>query len=398
MSDGEHLPLSGIRVLDFSRLLPGPWCTQFLGDLGADVVKIEDNRGGDPSRHNPPMVDTGSVYFNSVNGQKRSVALDLRANGAAAVLERLFSWADIVVESFSVGTASRLGVGYDDARKVRPDIIYCSVSGYGQDGPKADVAGHDLVIQASAGLLDPIPDGLPHFQAADYSAASMAVIAVLAALRRRDLTGEGAYLDIAMSDSLAAMSAIVLAPGLARASGATGSPRIEVWGRNPRYNIYPTKDGRTVALCLLETRLWDRFCSAIGRTDLAAGEELSHQRHSDHGEFGPAYRRALEDYCGTRTLAEIISDMEKHDLPVVPVSTVDEAVADPHLRARGIIRERRDEDDRTVVEIGNPLARAGLARRERRPAPKRGADGQSVLTELGFGEEQMAALHAAGVI
>jgi len=398
MSDGELLPLSGIRILDFSRLLPGPWCTQFLGDLGADVVKIEDNRGGDPSRHNPPMVDAGSVYFNSVNGQKRSIALDLRANGAGAVLERLFSWADIVVESFSVGTASRLGVGYDDARKVRRDIIYCSVSGYGQDGPKADVAGHDLVIQASTGLLDPIPNGLPHFQAADYSAASMAVIAVLAALRRRDLTGEGAYLDIAMSDSLAAMSAIVLAPGLARASGASGSPRIEVWGHNPRYNIYPTKDGRTVALCLLETRLWDRFCSAIGRTDLAAGVELSHQRHSDHGELGSAYRRALEDYCGTRTLAEIISEMEKHDLPVVPVSTVDEAVADPHLRARGIIRERRDDADRTVVEIGNPLARAGLARRERRPAPKRGADGQSVLAELGFGEEQMAALHAAGVI
>lgn len=397
-ADNPSLPLSGVRVLDFSRLLPGPWCAQFLGDLGAEVVKVEQRDGGDPSRHNPPMLKDGSTYFRSVNGGKRSVAIDLRADGSAAVVERLFAWADIVIESFSVGTADRLGVGYEDALRARPDVIYCAISGYGQDGPRARVPGHDLVIQASSGVLGPIPDALPHFQAGDFSAASMAAIAILAALRRRDRSGEGAYLDISMADSLAAMGAIALGPGLARASGASGAPRIEVWGSNPRYNIYRTRDGRTVALCLLETRLWDRFCGAIGRPDLAAGEEAAHDRHSDHGERGAAYRQAIEHYCGARSLAEIVSDMEKHDLPVVAVASADEAVADRHARERGIIREASGPDDGVVVEIGNPLGRSGLARTCRSPAPALGADNQSILAELGFDEEQVNTLRAAGAI
>lgn len=379
------LPLDGVRVLDFSRLLPGPWATQMLVDMGADVIKVEHVEGGDPSRHNPPMSGDTSVYFRSVNGGKRSLALDLRAEPSKAVIRRLFGLSDIVFESFSVGTADRLGVGYRDARAVRPDVIYCSISGYGQDGPRSSVPGHDLIIQATSGILSPQPGSLPHFQAGDYSAASMATIAVLAALRQRDASGEGRHLDISMADSLVAMGAIALGPGLARAAGFPGEPRIEVWGANPRYAIYPTVDGRTVAVCLLEARLWRAFCKAIGRLDLASEDERPEQRHSSHGARGEEFRSAIASWCAARTAAEIDAVMRPLGLPVAAVATADEAVSDLHNRQRGIIAQG---DAGSAPILANPLARAGLARPERSAAPALGEHNHAILAELGLNNER----------
>lgn len=379
------LPLAGVRIVDFTRLLPGPWCTQVLADMGADVVKVEAPAVGDPSRHNPPLQREHSAYFASVNRGKRSVALDLRSPDGLEAARRLIARADIVIESFAVGVAARLGIDYDSARGLKPDVIYCSITGFGQDGPLADSPGHDLVVQATTGVLGITGHGgMPAFQAADYAGAAFGVIAILGALQRRHATGEGARLDIAMFDGLFAMSEIALLGALARAAGQTGKPMLEVWGRNPRYCIYPTADGRFVAVSLLEARLWARFCHAIGRTDLVF-EERQDERHSDHGERAAHYREAIAGYCASRTAAEIDHAMRAQDIPVSVVLTPDEALRSDHARARGMTHVEQDPHDGAVVRIGNPLARAGLALATgHRPPPLLGEHTAEVLAELGL--------------
>ncbi|MGF7160392.1 CoA:oxalate CoA-transferase [Rhodoligotrophos appendicifer] len=396
--NASDLPLADIKILDFSRLLPGPWCTQFLGDLGAEVIKVESPESGDPSRHNPPLYSETSAYFNSVNGNKTSLTLDLRAKGAQEVLARLVDWADVVVESFSVGTAKRLGIDYDSLRALKPSLIYCSISGFGQSGPLSTVPGHDLVIQAAAGNLQAAPDRMPCFQAGDYAAASVATIGILSAIRRRDRTGVGANLDVAMFDSLMAMGNIALAPALSRAGNGSGMPALQVWGANPRYAIYPTRDGKTVAVCLLEARLWRQFCAAIGRPDLISDAEGPADRHSDHGDLGRQYQEAVSAFCATHDRDEIVRIMAEHSLPIIGVHSADEALAGDHAQARGMVRAVPHPVEGEIPELANPLQAAGLARTRRAPAPALGGDTDRVLERLGYGEAERLALHRAKVV
>ncbi len=385
MAEAGSLPLTGVRVVDFTRLLPGPWCTQMLADLGADVVKIEAPGVGDPSRHNPPRQRTHSAYFASVNRNKRSVALDLREPTGREAARRLLDGADVVVESFAVGVAARLGIDEASVRASNPGVVYCSITGFGQDGPLAASAGHDLVVQANTGVLGVGTQGaMPGFQAADYAGAAFAVIGILGALHARCATGRGAYLDIGMHDALLAMADIALTSALSRAGGGSGTPPMEVWGGNPRYCIYPTRDGRHVAVSLLETRLWARFCAVIGRPDLVFADERPEDRHSDHGERAGLYRQALGAYFAAHTAEEVELLMREHDVPVCPVLDPDQALASPHAAARGMVYRERDPHDGDVVRIGNPLARAGLADTRRRPPPLPGEHTSEVLAELGL--------------
>ena len=382
MQQPKTLPLAGLRVVDFTRLLPGPWCTQLLADMGAHVIKVETPETGDPSRHNPPRQRTHSAYFASVNRNKRSVALDLRAPFGQEAARRLLARADIVIESFAVGVAARLGVDYDSARALKPDVIHCSITGFGQDGPLAASPGHDLVVQAATGILGVANAGtMPAFQAADYAGASFAVIAILGALHRRHATGEGAHLDVAMFDSLFAMSEIALAGALARAAGESGTPAMEVWGGNPRYAIYPSADGRFVAVSLLEARLWHRFCTTIDRPDLIFTEH-AHERHSDHGERAARYREAIAGWCASHPAAEIDRLMQASNIPIAVVLTPDEALASAHARARGMTHREIDPHDGPVMRIGNPLARAGLAHASPLAPPLLGEHTAEVLAEL----------------
>jgi CoA:oxalate CoA-transferase len=378
------LPLAGVRVVDFTRLLPGPWCTQMLVDMGADVVKIETPGTGDPSRHNPPRQREHSAYFASVNRGKRSVVLDLRSTDGLEAAHRLMARADIVIESFAVGVAARLGVDYASAKARKSNVIYCSITGFGQDGPLAQSPGHDLVVQATTGVLSSGGGGtMPPFQAADYAGGAFGVIAILAALQRRHATGEGSHLDIAMFDGLFAMSEIALLGALARAGGETGTPTLEVWGRNPRYCIYPTADGRFVAVSLLESRLWSRFCVVIGRPDLVF-DEAPEDRHSDHGSRAALFRDAIAGYCGNRNAATINREMRAQDIPVSVVLTPDEALASEHARARGMAIRTHDRHDGEGVRIGSPLERAGLARTAGHSPPRLGEHTAEVLAEVGM--------------
>lgn len=380
--------LEGVRVLDFSRMLPGPWCTQMLADLGADVVKVEQPGVGDLGRHNSPNFKSGSVYFNTVNLNKRSIALDLSRQDDRDAALRLMETADVVVEAFRGGVAGRLGIDYEAARRRNPAVIYCSITGFGQSGPLADIPGHDLVIQSAAGVMGVggVPGQappIPGFQAGDYAAACYAVIGILAALNRRRATGEGAYLDVSMFDALFSMTNIVGGSALAQAAGNLSSPPMELWGGNPRYATYPTRDGKAVAVSLLEARIWAHFCRVIGRPDLVFDDEGPQDRHTSHGERSQRYRQALSELCLSRDRDELVAWMHAHDVPIVAVHTPQEALACEHAAERGLVQWLDHPSEGRIPVLANPLAASGLTVPVRKPAPALGEHTGEVLAEAG---------------
>lgn len=401
--NNAHLPLAGVKVADFSRLLPGPWCAQLLADFGAEVIKIEQPGIGDYARHNPPNYKDSSVYFNSVNTNKRAIALDLASEEGREVACRLFKTSDVVLESFRPGVTGKLKIDYAAAKAVNPALVYCSISGYGQDGPLARVPGHDLVIQSMTGLMgmdlerEPVPP-VPGFQSADYAAAAMAAIGVLAALTRRKDSGEGCYLDLSMFDSLMYMSNIVLTGGMSRLAGGTGLPMLEAFGANPRYNTYQCRDGKPVAVSLLEAHNWAQFCEVIGREDLIFEDEGLEDRHSDHGERAGLFREAIEAYCGTHDRADLLAVMEEHQIPISAINAPDEALSEPVVAARGNIEYYDHPTEGRLPHLVSPFARAGLTRDGRTAAPELGADTDDVLADLGYTDDERDTLKKAGVV
>lgn len=383
-------PLAGMRVVDFSRLLPGPWCANLLAGLGAEVVKVEAPEG-DPSRHNPPFNSEGSVYFDGVNCNKQSIALDLGTEAGRSRAAALIADADVVLESFRTGVADKLGVGYERAKALNPRVVYCSISGFGRSGSLAAVPGHDLIIQALSGLLgvdgrESEPLRVPAFQAGDYAAAAFAAISILAALVGDPKTRQARYLDISMLDSLLAMGGINFTAALSRRGGGSGTPQLQAWGRNPRYSIYRTKDDRSVAVCLLEKHLWRNFCLRIGRTDLITESETASDRHSDHGEVGQAYRKAIGDYCASRTLDEHQATMISDGVPIAPVLTPDEVLATDFIRERDMIMEFPARSGGPAqTRLTNPLVFLGLAMMASGPAPGIDEHGSEIVAAIGSG-------------
>ena len=365
-----------------------------LSDLGAEVIKVEHREHGDPSRHNPPAYREGSVYFHGVNGGKESITIDLNTAGARKLTERLIAGSDVILELFSTSVAAKHGIDAATALRINPKLIYASITGYGQRGPLSSVPGHDLVVQAATGLLNHAL--MPGFQTADYAAGMMACIAVLAALRRRDRHGLGAALDIAMFDSMWQLGQIGLGSAMARLAGASGEPTLEAWGGNPRYALYPTRDGKTIAVSLLETRYWRKFCVAIARPELAVEKEDPSARLSSQGEKAEQYRRAIADYCLSYDRDEIARAMAKEDIPVIPVLTPDEAMSSEHVKARGLLRRVKHAQEGEIVELRNPLHPTGLVREQRKPAPALGADNVPVLLRMGFTPDEIARARPIG--
>jgi crotonobetainyl-CoA:carnitine CoA-transferase CaiB-like acyl-CoA transferase len=391
VKSAEPLPLEGAKVVDLSRLLPGPWCGQTLGDLGADVVKIEQPEIGDYGRFNPPYYREGGAYFHSVNRNKRSITLDLKREDDRRVALDLLRDADIVIESYRAGVTEKLGIDHASVAKLNPGVIYCSVTGFGCDGEFARVPGHDLSIQGAAGILNPgsfegTPP-MPGFQAADYAGATYATMAVLAAYIQRLKTGRGRHLDIALYDSLVVFSNIALASAFARTAGFSGKPELEVWGSNPRYAIYPTRDGKAVTVCLLETRTWERFCEFIGRSDLIY-EETHADRHTSHGERADVFRKVIGDLCLAHDRDTLVTKMVEADIAICPVYSPDEALASPEAKARGLVRMVEHPVEGSIPQIFDPLTRAGLADPQRRLAPRLGEHNGEVKRDLEVGRKK----------
>lgn len=396
------LPLEGIKVIDFSRLLPGPFATQMLAEFGADVIKVEQPGSGDPSRHNHPTYRRGgSVYFNATNACKRSIAIDLREAKGREVAARLIRWGDVAVESFRPGVAAKLGIDYERASSINPRLVYCSISGFGQDGPLSVIAGHDLAIQAMTGLMSCSPDGtatVPGWQAADFAGSLYAVIGIQAALAQRAKTGLGCNVDIAMFEALYNMCFIPLCSALSRRGGGSGEPRMEVFGANPRYATYRSKDARYVAITLLETKAWREFCSEIGRPDLVAADETLADRLTTHGERHVHYRAAVASFCAGHTLDEIMQRMRRAGIAICSVATPEEAIDLDHVAARGMMDWMPHPTEGDIPQIANPLWRAGLARKSHTPAPDLGEHGTEILELLGYDADEAANLVAGGIV
>ncbi len=387
------LPLSGVRILDLSRLLPGPYATLVLADLGADVVKVEDPEGGDGLRLVPPLAGEVSGAFHALNRNKRSLALDVRRPEGAAALRRLVRRADVVVESFRPGVLDGLGLGYEALRAENPGVVLCSITGYGQDGPHRHRAGHDIDYCAVAGVLalnGPPERPLPlAVQAADIAGGAWpAVAGILAALLRRGATGEGAHVDVSMTEGALALLAVQL--GIADARGTPlerGSEPLS--GGAACYGVYRTRDGRFAALGALEPKFFTAFCEALDRSDLAG-------RQYEDGGRGP--RAEIEAIFAARTREEWAAFAAAHDVCVAPVLERDEPREDPQLRARGAFVEVETPwAGRAMRGVATPVRMTG-ASPPLRPAPRLGEHGESVLADAGFSPDEIAALAAAGVL
>lgn len=362
--------LSGVRVLDLSRLLPGAFATLVLAELGAEVIKVEDPGRGDPIRQLPPFIDGRSVYDLLLNRGKRSIALDLRDSATAPTFEALLLRADIVIESYRPATAERLAVSGPQIRARHPRLIHAALTGYGQTGPYADRPGHDLNYAAVSGMLAmdrPEPTHLPRMFMADVGGGAMsAVIAMLAALFARERTGVGATLDLSMHD--AALFWVMLPGARDLIDGGTRAVgELPTFGDHACYNVYESSDGRQVALGALERKFWTTFCEAIGRADL-------HRRHLTAPEDQAALIRELRGVFRTRTQAEWLAFFEGRDVCLSPVKTAAEAFADPHIVARGTVI--RGQGLRAVRSpFGLPVAPVG-------PAPAVGQDTDDILRSL----------------
>jgi crotonobetainyl-CoA:carnitine CoA-transferase CaiB-like acyl-CoA transferase len=394
------LPLQGIRVLDLSRLLPGPFCSLLLADFGADVVKVEDTGLGDYMRWAPPLYEgveetAASALFLSLNRNKRSIRIDLKDERGRDVLLALIRHADVVLESFRPGVLDRLGVGYLAMRAANPGIVLCSISGYGQDSPLRDRVGHDLNYLALAGMLGLTgerdgPPVQPAGQIADLGGgALMAAFGILAALRARDVTGEGQVVDVAMADGALSWLAMVAARHLADGS-PLGRGDLELGGALLCYRPYACADG-WVAVGALEPKFWQAFCRGVGREDLIE-RQFDAPGSPAHGE--------VEAIFAARTRAEWEAFAGERECCLEPVLALDEALRSDHVRARDMVVELDQPGaTRPVRQLGVPVklsATPGQA--ARRPGPSLGEHTAEVLREAGYGDDEIGALLRSGAV
>lgn len=327
-------PLDGIVVLDFSTLLPGPLATLMLAEAGAEVIKIERPEGEDMRRFGPTIGEGAaacSAWFAVLNRGKRCIGLDLKDGDAVARLRPLIERADVVVEQFRPGVMDRLGLGFEAMRAINPRLVYCSISGYGARGPRAGAAGHDINYQATTGALQharvsleaPQPPGL---LAADIAGGTMpAVINILLALLRRERTGVGAHIDVAMTDAMFTFAVFAQAQGAATGEWAAPGEAV-LSGALPRYGLYRTADDRLVAVGALEEKFWRAFCDLI---DLP-------MRLRDDAATPSETRAAVAERIAARSHAEWSAALAGTDFCVTPVATLEEALADPHFVERGL--------------------------------------------------------------
>ncbi|HEY8458193.1 MAG TPA: CoA transferase [Actinopolymorphaceae bacterium] len=389
------LPLAGFRVLDLTRHLSGPYCTMVLAELGADVVKIEQPVTGDDSRRLGPHVNGESYPFAMPNRSKRSISLDLKAPAGRDVFYRLVDTADLVIENFRPGVTKRLGIDYDAVRERRPDILYCSISGFGQDGPYRDRPGFDIMAQGVVGFLRMTghPDGKPTKMGIainDLAAGATAIYSILAAELLRRETGQGQYIDVSLVD--AGLAWTVWESGAYFGSGEVPAPTGTRHRRSTPYQAYRTADGY-VTIGANNDRLWKRLVTQV----LDRPEWLEDPRYStlaDRLHHIDDLEREIEAITTTRTTAEWIEALDRAGVPGGPVLRYDETLADPHVQARGMIVELDHPIIGRMKTIGPPTKFSGFDYAVRMPAPWLGQHTAEVLAETGYSSEEIASLFA----
>lgn len=393
-------PLEGTIVLDLSRVLSGPYCTMLLADLGARVIKIErPGRGDDTRAWGPPFVGGESAYFLSANRNKESVTLDLKHPAARPVVDRLLARADVLVENFRPGTLDAVGLGADAVTAAHPRLIYCSISGFGQSGPRRDEAGYDAVVQAESGLMSITGDADgPPFRLgvaiADLATGMFAAQGILAALIARGRTGRGQRLDVAMLD--AAASLLTYQAEMFLTAGITPQ---RMGNRHPTivpYETFAAADG-TFVLAVGNDALFQKLCEVIGRPDLASDPRFA--TNPSRVEHRDALRPPLADAFLRWTRRELVERLNAAGVPCGSVRSVAEALVDPQLAARDMIVVVEHPTAGDLRVLGTPLKLSDTPAVVRTAPPLLGGDTDRVLSgELGFSAEEIAELRAAGAV
>ncbi len=385
--------LDGIRVLDLTRMLAGPYATMLLADLGAEVIKVEPPEGDEIRRMGPPFVNGESAYFLAINRNKKSVSIDLRSPQGVAVFHRLAAKADVVIDNFRPGVMARLGIGHDRLRELSPALVLCSISSFGEEGPMRDLPAFDLVVQAWSGAMSvtgepgapPARLGIP---LGDLAGGSYAALAIAAALVRRGRTGKGERIELSLLDCLTAMHTYVAQYHLAdgRVPGPQGSRHMSV----VPYGAFPTRDGWVVVGVFTE-RFWEGFCRALGRA------EWTHDERFASNELRVANRALLEpaiqEVLGARGTDEWLSRLNAEGIPAAPVLTLDRTLELPQLAQRGMVTSFEHPVAGHVRTLGDPIRRAAP-----RPSPLLGQHTAEVLREWGeYPENEIASLMTSGI-
>jgi crotonobetainyl-CoA:carnitine CoA-transferase CaiB-like acyl-CoA transferase len=389
---------AGLRFLDLSRLLPGPYCSLLFADLGAEVIKVEEPGRGDYARRTPPYWGNSDIgaYFLLLNRNKKSISIDLKAETGKAVFRRLARTADVLLESFRPGVMDRLGLGWEALRVENPKLVYCAISGYGQDGPYRNLVGHDVNYMGYAGALSvtgprdgaPITPGV---QVADLGGgALLAAFSIAAALHHRQASGEGQFVDVSMTDGVVSW----LIPHLA-AYFATG--RLPELGQErlnggwPCYGVYETADGGHVTLGALEPQFWANFCRLVGRDDL---QSLQHAKGAERDRVEAELRRIFR----TRPRTAWVELLHQADVCAGPVLRLDEVVRDPQLLGRGLFTEVEHPKLGAVRQIAFPVQMSATPARVTAPPPELGEHTDEVLQGLGYDRAGIEALRRDGVV
>jgi crotonobetainyl-CoA:carnitine CoA-transferase CaiB-like acyl-CoA transferase len=396
-------PLAGIKVLDLTKLAPGPFCTMILGDLGADVIKIEEpgpptgrraEQAGKAGTEGPGAPFSGSP-FNALNRNKKSIGLNLKSGPGKEVFRRMVQRADVLVQEYRPGVAERLGIGYEQMSVRNDRLIYCAITGYGQDGPYRNLVGHDLNYIATAGVLSILGRAgqlptIPHNLIADYAGGGMhAAIGILAALVARTQSGRGQFVDISMMDGSMALMAQSFASFFANGRlPARGETPLD--GAIPNYNLYETKDGKIITIGAIEPWFFANLCRALGREDLVEHEYNSARRAEIQESFGAIFR--------TKTRDEWFEILSRTDVCVGKMNTLDEVEADPQVQARKMIVELDTPEGRKVKQVGISVKLSETPGSIRSLAPTLGQHTEEVMHGLGYSDEQIEKWRADGSV
>jgi|LDZU01.1.fsa_nt_gi crotonobetainyl-CoA:carnitine CoA-transferase CaiB-like acyl-CoA transferase len=388
--------LSGVRVLDLSRLLPGPYCSMMLADLGAEVIKIEEPGKGDYARNFPPKVNRESVYYLPVNRNKKSLTLNLKTNTGKDIFLNLVKKSDVVLESFRPGVMHRLGIGYEILSNVNSKIILCSISGYGQDGPYAKKAGHDVNYLSIAGILgvNGTKDGkpiIPGVQFADIGGGGLlSAFCIVSALFAREKNAVGQHIDVSMMDGV--FSWLCTHAGKYYFDRMLPQPSNEMLsGQFACYNVYKTKDNKYLSLGALEPQFWSAFCRAIGRVDFI-------ERQFERGEKAKKTIEHVSEILLTRSRDEWMKLLENVDCCCEPVNNFEEAFNHPQIKHRNMFVEMDHPTEGIICQINFPAKFSKTPAEIRTPPPSLGQNTEEILGDLGICKKEIDLLKRKKII
>jgi crotonobetainyl-CoA:carnitine CoA-transferase CaiB-like acyl-CoA transferase len=391
-------PLEGLFVLDLSRTLAGPFCTMNLGDMGADVVKVEEPTRGDETRQWSPYWDGQSCFYLSVNRNKRNIAVNLKHPEGAAVVKKLAAKADVMIESFRTGTTEKMGLGYDDIRAMNPRVIYCSISGFGRTGPLRQKGGYDLMVQAYSGLMSTTgePDRTPlriGFSLVDITCGWVAYGGIMTALYQREKTGKGQYVEASLLEGMvsAASYHIVNYLGTGHVPGPMGQGHPSL----APYQMFPSKDGR-VMLGAANDGLWNKFCEVTGRTDLS--DDPRFKTNLDRVKHRSELIPILEALFQTQTTDEWVALLEAAGIPNSPVNNIADLVHDPQIAHRNMLVDVPHPTVPGLRAPATPMKLSDGPSSVRRHPPENGEHTEEILLELGYSKADIADLETAGAV